>query len=162
MDRQGKDPDTMSAEQIMTFCEQLEEAEDFTPAVKKEAGKGKSKGKGQKPSSNDKGDGKYYCLLHGKNDSHDSNDCHKLKDQAKRLKTGNSQTGSSKNKTWKRDSDKSTNKSKKELNAMTKKMEKLQKEVNSIKKRKSDDDDESVHNIEREMFDCDISDDISV
>ena len=159
MDRQGKDPDTMRAKDIMTFLEQLEEAEEFDPIQKKGNNNNNKKTKGKDGKSSN-GKATKYCMLHGNNTTHATEECHKMKDSAKRLKTtGDSGKGSSsKNKTWKRESKDSTNKSKKELNAMTKKLSKLKKEVNSLsKKRKSDDSsdtssDGEMFNIEKELF----------
>ena len=82
--------------------------------------------------------------------THNTDDCLVLKKQAKALRDNNGERKPAyKNKTWKRDADKSTSSSKKELAAFVKKT--ARKELHAFaKKRKadSDDDEESLNAIE--------------
>jgi len=155
MDKQGFDPIEKTLAEVVDFCERMENAEgDFEPA--RNGGK-TNKSKDNKSKSKDKsnGGGK-YCLLHGDNHTHNTDDCLVLKKQAKALKTNDGDRKPAfKNKTWKRDADKSTNSSKKELAAFVRKQ--ARKELYAFaKKRKvseDDDDEKSLNNIEEGEID---------
>jgi hypothetical protein len=104
---------------------------------------GKSSTNNNNTKSNGQG-GTKYCLLHGNNTTHNSDDCHVLKKQAAILKgDGGGKMPASKNKTWKRDANKSTSTSKKELAAFVRKQ--ARKELHAFskeaKKRKVIEDD---------------------
>ena len=153
MDRQGIDPLQRTLGEVVMFLEQIESAEEHdhksTPVTNKKKG-----GKKNSPSSGDK-----YCLIHG-HGGHSSDECHKLKAEAKRLKTGGESKpkGSYSNKTWKRNADGKRKKSQNELNAFVKKSikEGVKKELNALskdKKRKSSDD-----AINLNAFDADLKD----
>ena len=105
MERQGFDPIGKTPQQVITFMEQCESAEEFSAtkdtlftkesnASKKTASTKKSK----KPKASGKTTGEEYCLVHGWG-GHSSDDCKKLQAEAKKLKGGSSDT-KSKNKTW--------------------------------------------------------------
>ena len=155
MDKQGFDPVEKTLAQVIDFCERVENAEDFEPARK--GGETKSKdGKKSSSSSAKKtsgGNGSKYCLLHGNNNSHATDECMVLKKQAKALRSNN-ESGDRKpphkNKTWKRDADKSTNSSKKELAAFVRKQSRKELCAFAKKRKASDDsdDDESVSHME--------------
>ena len=162
MDRQGKDPDTMTPNQLVNFLEQIENAEDFVPDG---TVKNKKDGKKKSSKSNNNKEGDFYCMVHGKNHTHNSDDCNVLKREAKKLKGGNTSSGTgggnSSNKTWSRKAEEARKKSRGELNAIIK--EAVKEELNSLK-RKSDDDSSvepgEVSNIEKEMFDLGIDDEL--
>ncbi len=86
----GFDPSNGTIKEFTKFCERLErtaeEVEDKIPLKKKGNFK---KRQGEKPDIN-KGrsinKSKHYCLLHGPNQSHDTNDCTKLKREAEKQK----------------------------------------------------------------------------
>jgi len=155
MDKQGFDPIEKTLAEVVDFCERMENAEgDFEPA--RNGGK-TNKSKDSKSKSKDKSNGgSKYCLLHGDNHTHNTDDCLVLKKQAKALKTNDGDRKPAfKNKTWKRDADKSTNSSKKELAAFVRKQ--ARKELYAFaKKRKvseDDDDEKSLNNIEEGEID---------
>jgi hypothetical protein len=156
MDKQGFDPVEHTLTDVIHFCERMEATEDFDPA--RDGGKTKSKdGKVPRKDSSKKGktEGSKYCLLHGNNGSHNTDDCMVLKTQAKTLRGNDGDRKPAyKNKTWKRDADKSTNSSKKELAAFVRKQ--TRKELYAFaKKRKAsdDDDDKSVNAMEEGELD---------
>ena len=131
-------------QQVIDFMERIELTEDFD-SDKKVTTVAKKNNNKKKSSSNTTADGTYECMVHGKNNTHDTSDCKTLKAQVKKLKTnntggaGNNKKG--KNKTWKKESKEKTTDSKKELAALTKQVNELTKqlEVNAIepvKKRK--------------------------
>lgn len=152
MDKQGFDPLEKSLQEVVDFCERMEASEDFDPA--REGGKTKSKdGKSNKsPHKGKSSGGSKHCLFHGNNDTHNTDDCLVLKKQVGALR--NNKDGDRKppfkSKTWKRDADKSTNSSKKELAAFVRKQ--TRKELYAFaKKRKiseDEEDQESVHAME--------------
>ena len=138
MDRQGFDPLTHTAQQVIDFMERIELTEDFD-SDKKVTTVAKKNNNKKKSSSNTTADGTYECMVHGKNNTHDTSDCKTLKAQVKKLKTNNTGGASnnnkkSKNKTWKKESKEKTTDSKKELAALTKQVNELTKqlEVNAI------------------------------
>jgi len=147
MDRQGFDPLTCTPDQVVAFMEQIETSEDFDGDKKNTTTVSTKKGTGKKKAgtgnNNANSDG-FYCIMHGKNTSHDTNDCTALKAHVKKTKTGtdaNTQKGKGKNKTWKNKSEKETTDSKKELAALTKQVKDLSKKIDlnviePVKKRK--------------------------
>jgi hypothetical protein len=125
----------------------MEEAEDFQPGrdAKKKNSNKKAKGEKKHEKSAPSADGPKYCLLHGDNHTHVTDECHVLKKQAGALRRRNDDDDRKPpyKKSWKRDADKGTNSSKKELAAFVRKQ--ARKELNAFaKKRKasSDEDDE--------------------
>ena len=121
----------------MQFFEQIEAAEEHESHAK-QVSKDHKKSRGKRdsgPSDNNK-----YCLIHG-HGNHSSDECHKLKAEAKRLKSNNhhdQSKGKSSNKTWKREADDGRKKSQKELNAFVKKFIKdgVKKGLNAMSKDK--------------------------
>ena len=86
----GFDPSNGSIKDFTKFCERLErtegEVEDQIPLKKKgnfEKRQGEKPFLGKDRSSHKS---KHYCLLHGPNGSHDTNDCTKLKKEAEKQK----------------------------------------------------------------------------
>ncbi len=89
MEKQGFDPDTKTLVEIIQFCERMEEAEDFgvgrdaqktkttTNKVKYDKVKYDKVKTDKKEKSSSSGDQK-YCLIHGDNHTHDSDECHVL------------------------------------------------------------------------------------
>jgi hypothetical protein len=137
---QGKDPLLMGTTLFINAMEAIESAEtDFNAASNGDSGtsakksnKSSKKAKRSNKSTNSGDGGEYYCLKHGKNSTHATDDCLVLKRLANKG-SGNTNT-KSKNKTWKRDADKSTSESKKEVAAFLKKA--VKKELNSFLKAK--------------------------
>jgi len=126
------------------------------------------KGNGKKVTKkNNNTSGQKFCLLHGNNNTHTTNECNTLKAQAKKLKgdTGGNAgkaKGKGKNKTWNDKSEDETDKSKGELAAFIKKAvkDRLKQELKSIdKKCKSDSDNSSMDlhavDVELQEFNCD-------
>jgi len=139
MDRQGFDPLTHTPNEVVAFMERIEMSEDFD-GDKKVAKVNPTKGKKKTNNYNNNSsgtneDGSKYCMLHGKNNTHNTDECKTLKADVKKRK-GNDSNGS-KNKTWKNSKDNSADASKKELAALTKKIEKLSKKVdlNALEKK---------------------------
>jgi len=156
MDRQDFDPMAKTAQEIVKLMENIEMSEDFDGDAKKkiaQATSGAKKGNSNKATKkNNNTSGQKFCLLHGNNNSHTTDECNTLKAQAKKLKgdTGRNAgkaKGKGKNKTWNNKSKDETDKSKGELAAFVKKAVKdgLKQELKPIdKKRKSDSDDSSM------------------
>ena len=152
MDEHDFDPLAHSLEELISFCERLESAEQLErgAAEHKQPSNGKkSSSKKFKSSRNnsDSGSGK-WCHYH-ETDTHNTADCETLKRIKSREKNGNSSSGPSKNKTWKRKADDAKSYSKKELSAIGKKaakdaIKKAKAECNAVAKRKSEDDEMSV------------------
>jgi hypothetical protein len=148
MEKQDFDPDTKTLIEVIQFCERMEEAEDFRPGrdAKKTNSNKKAKGEKKHENSAPSGDGPKHCLLHGDNYTHVTDECHVLKKQAAALRRRDDDDNRKPpytNKSWKRDADKETGSSKKELAAFVRKQ--ARKELHAFaKKRKasSDEDDE--------------------
>ena len=154
MDRQGFDPVENTIDAAVDFMERIEDTEDFDadrntkPAAKK-SGHGNKSGK---KSTDNKGKSEYFCLCHGKNSSHNTEDCHKMINEAKRLKKadgkGDGKSGNGKygNKTWSRKADEASKAAKQDLASFIRKEIKkgVKKDLKAIsKKRKSDDSEAS-------------------
>ena len=156
MDRQGIDPDSKTLIEVVNLFERIEASEDNVEDKFTKVQKGKG-GKTNKSSGKKSGEGQFYCLLHGANSSHNTDDCHKMKADAKRLKTDEGKKGGKtfSNKQWKRQADDGKNQSKNELNKLVKKA--VRKEMNNAeKKRKSDDSDQEVNALEEHLFQMDL------
>ncbi len=154
MEKQDFNPDEKNLIEVIQFCERMEEAEDFHPD--KNNKKTTQKPKADKKEKSSSSEGPKHCLLHGDNYTHTTNECHVLKKQAKSLRhqDDDDRKPPYKNKSWKRDAEKGTSSSKKELAAFVRKQ--ARKELHAFaKKRKassSEDDEEgsagSLHNLE--------------
>ena len=146
MDRQGFDPLVHEPNEVVDFMERIENAEehDHDKKTVKVAAKNDKKRNGN--NNNNKNDsngtkGSKYCMLHGNNNTHDTTECKSLQAHAKKLKDEKGSNGKSKNKSWQNKSKQGTDDSKKELAALTKRVDSLVKaqELNAIepvKKRK--------------------------
>jgi hypothetical protein len=155
------DPIIKTLAEVVDFCKRMEAVEDFEPAHDGQKTSHKSKSDKKKDySKQGKSDSKSsdkYCLLHGNNTSHTTDECHVLKKQAQSLRKTAKRDGDQKpafnNKTWKRDASKSATTSKRELATFVRKQ--ARKELYAFtKKRKmtNNNDDEkstaSLNNIE--------------
>ena len=166
MDKLDFDPVVSTLSKVIQFCERMEAAEDFEPARNgnktNNSSKDKSKNKSKGNASN-KGNGDKYCLLHGDNNTHTTDECHVLKKQAKQLRGNDGDKKPAfKNKTWKRDADKSTSSSKKELATFVRKQARKELYAFAKKRKANDDDDEksvaSLNNVEsKEEGEIDLS-----
>ena len=150
MAKQDFDPFASTSVEVLAFCERMEAAEAvFQPTNNKGKAGGNSKDSSKKKSSGGrKSEGQYYCLHHGKNGSHDTNDCQTLQKQSKKLKSGDEHTGKHGNKTWSRKAEQNKEKSKKELAALMRKT--VRSELNALnksKKRKESDDDSDAASV---------------
>jgi hypothetical protein len=154
MDKQGFDPVEGTLDDLVTMMENIEASEEFV-GDKSESNKKKGSSssnnntKGKRSSSSN---GEQYCMLHGKG-NHATEDCIKLKAEAKRLK-GNSDKESSgknyqksKNKTWERKSNEASGKAKSDLAAIIKKQVKTEVKA-AEKKRKAAAESEDLGNVE--------------
>jgi hypothetical protein len=144
MDRQGFDPLTKTPYETLAFMENIEASEDFDAdkkvAVATKKGNGKKK-TGNYGNNNEESNGSKYCMLHGKNNTHHTENCNTLKADVKKRKNNNNSNGTGTKKTWKNKSKDSTDDSKKELAALVKKVNKLTKQaelnaIEPIRKRK--------------------------
>ena len=73
---------------LIDFCENLEELEELEQQAntkKASTKKGGSKGK-KRSAESDKGDKKYHCMLHGANNTHNTEDCSVMTNQAKKMR----------------------------------------------------------------------------
>ena len=161
---QSKDPLLMSYFELVATLENYESAEtDFDATTKSQNSNGnkkksiakKGKPQGNKPKGEDE-PGSKYCIRHGWNNTHTTDECAVLKKLAeadKAAKGGNK----SKNKTWKRTNEdtKSTpskDQTKKEIQSFIK--EAFKAELKAAKKRKTKD----LNNVEIENDDTDWGD----
>ncbi len=84
---QDFDTSVKSFEELLNFCENLEELEELEksqtstkkPSAKKEGHKGKK-------SHSESSGKKYHCILHGHNNSHNTDDCAVMASQAKKMR----------------------------------------------------------------------------
>ena len=170
MDKQNFDPTEGTITEVLNFCERMESSEEGFEKVRNDQ---KTNGKGGKPKANGKpklhNAGSKFCMLHGSNNTHDTEDCHVMKKTAESLKTGyknkndGQSKGGSKNQSWKRKADDGKKNTKNDLAAFVSKT--IRKELHAFnKKRKvdtdndnktTDDDDQSVNNFE--LTDVDLS-----
>lgn len=157
---QSKDPLTMSLSALINTLEDYESAEsDFEPASKSTGKKANGKNKkGSKPKSSSKTtDGEeYYCLKHGKNTTHGTDECKVLKNLIK-SESKPSVAKKSNNKTWKRDKSNDKKKVKEESNLASLVKKAVKAELKGAKKRDlnamqmtSDDDDIDMSGIDFE------------
>jgi hypothetical protein len=130
MNRQGFDPTDHTPMEVVEFCERMELAEemDTDKNTKKVSSKtDKNDGRGPKKKPKTSGEPKFYCKTHGKNYSHNTDEC---------------RAGKSKNKSWSRKAE-DGKKQAKDLAAFIKKT--IKSELNAIdKKRKSSDTDSTT------------------
>ena len=149
MDRQGFDPVSKSANEVITFCEQIETAEEFDGSTSTKKNLPVKKKKGDKDGNPIKK--KLHCNYHGYG-SHDTASCRKL--QADKNKS-NGGGGSYTNKTWSRKSAEATAKNRKELAAFIKKQvaKGVQKELHSMDKNRKADDSDDDSDIELNALD---------
>ena len=106
MERQGFDPIEHALNEVVDFMENIESTEDLIRVENKSKPKADKK-KSKTTSASDGGQKKppHYCSHHGANWTHDTADCHVLKNNS----NGNG------NKTWSRKAAEANDKSKKEL-----------------------------------------------
>jgi hypothetical protein len=151
---------TSSVAQLVDFCERLESTEERIDGSKPKHNKGtsppwkKSNKQDDKSSTKQQKGGRKWCVFH-ETDTHNTTDCHVIK----KMKASRKPDGS---KNWKNKAEQAKDKAKKELNALKKKVAKLQKNleenhnVETKPKRKADDSDDEVNALEREMKDVDM------
>jgi hypothetical protein len=121
MEKQDFDPDDKSLIKVVQFCKRMEEAEDFHRD--KDNKKNTKKPKANKKEKSSLSEGPKHCLLHGDNYTHNTDECHVLKKQAKSLRhwDDDNRKPPYKNKSWKQDVEQGTSSSKKELAAFVQK-----------------------------------------
>ena len=153
LDRQSVDPYELTPNQLISKLESIEASEDFDPTSKTVTKKKVTNTK----SSNTSKKSDFYCLLHGKNHTHDTDDCTKLKTEAKRLKGDKSKSTTKTNNhnksSWKKKATDASDKAKSEITALVKSsVKKAVKDLKAAdKKRKSsknDDDSEDLNVID--------------
>ena len=85
MRQQDFDPTQKTTAEFIQFLERCEEDESTQekPSTSSEKKNSKKRGRSETDSTTDK---QYYCMLHGKNHTHDTNDCNILKSQAKKMR----------------------------------------------------------------------------
>lgn len=145
MERQGFDPFANTITSLLDFCERMEVAESIDqPVARKSNNQGnKPAAKKGKPSGKGGGGGKYHCLHHGDNSTHDTADCIVIKKMVGSVsKDGNANKGKSKNKSWSRKAEDNKKQTEKDLAAFVRKA--MKKELNALskKRKKSDDEDD--------------------
>jgi len=135
MNRQGFDPTDHTPMQLIDFCERMElaEAMDADKNTKKVSTKtNKTEGRIPKKQKTS-GEPKFYCKTHGKNYSHNTEDC---------------RVGKSKNKSWSRKAE-DGKKQAKDLASFIKKT--IKAELNAIDKKRKSSDTDSVSSEEGEV-----------
>ena len=159
MERQGFDPIQHTPMEVVNFMERIETAEDFDGQKVSHQSNNKKKSSSEKKdnSSYAEGSGKKYCLVHGQG-NHSSDECFKLKEEAKRLKgdRSSSKDGSkskSHNKTWSKKSAESAALSKQELAALITKQVKegVKKSLASVEKKRKSSEDEDLNAIDLDL-----------
>ena len=153
LERQGVDPYAITPQALIGHLENIESSEDFDPNAKTTS---KKKASTSKSKDSSKKSGDFFCLLHGKNHTHDTDDCTKLKSEAKRLKgdgkTKSSGKDSGKKSNWKKKASDASDKAKSEISALVKKSVKQAvkdlKAVDKKRKSKSDSDNEDLNVID--------------
>ena len=146
MDKQGFDPLVKTPQEVVDFMERIEMSEDHdqkaTKVVAKNSNKKKASSNHNKTGDNN---GEYYCMLHGNNRTHSTDECKALKADVKKRKANDGDSkpkGKGKNKSWtKKPAENTVEESKQELAALVKKVQKLGKKlelnaVEPVKKRK--------------------------
>ena len=169
MDRQGFDPIENDIDQVVSFMENVETAEEFDTDKGTQKNTGKkvdNKKKTSKPNgggsgaSNGNGNnhnkGTKYCIVHGQC-SHTTSECRTIQNESKKAKTGNGngngggkQQGSSDNnkkngnKTWSRKAEEAKKEAQNDMAAFVQKevAKSYMKMVKAHKKRKCDDSDD--------------------
>ena len=167
--------DTMTLASILTLFEGIEQSENFEGETVKVNNNNKVAKKSGKSGQKSGNGGTKYCMLHGENTSHNSDQCRILQAQAKRLKTtgggGGSGKGSYGNKTWSRKANDAQKKAMKEINAFAKATYKKHFEANAVQEQDEDsnkrpysesessesEEEGEVHMMEEQMFNLDIA-----
>ena len=83
-------PTAGTLRKFQDFCERLEAALEETPADPQPK-QVSEKSKGNKKrcrNQNDEGKGKHFCMLHGQNSTHSTEQCRTLKKEANKFKKG--------------------------------------------------------------------------
>jgi hypothetical protein len=166
LDRQSKNIDNMSLGQILDFLEGIEMSEQHnkhpdTKVVnnnsnnKKPAKKGGSKN--YNAGSNNNGKKEKHCMHHGKNNTHNTDDCKVIQAQFKKSKADgddNKKNGKGKGK-WQDKGKKSAAESQKELAALVQKTaaKAVKDTMNKINKKRGSDSDDEVMAMELSEFD---------
>ena len=147
MEKQGYDPMAHPLNEAVDFLENIESSKDFDGTkveTKKKSASTKNKSKGSSSS------GEHYCMLHGKG-NHSTEDCVKLKAEAKRLKSNSSgkksSGGKSNDKSWDDKASKAAAKAKAKSDLATLVKRQVKMTIKDLKaadkKRKSSGDDSS-------------------
>ena len=162
MDRQGYDPMDNPITLTLDFMERQEANEEFdADKATKTSSKKEGKSKDGKSNAKPNGKQKYYCMLHGNNNSHDTKDCHQLQKEAKRLKSDGSNNGKPngngkfKNKTWTRKAEEAKATTQNDLASFIKKEVKkgIKKDLKALSKKRKSDDSSDSEDGELHMFD---------
>ena len=156
---QGFDPWNGDVRRLLSFCERMETAEAISNPVVHKPGKrnkdernGKNrdakKGRnGKENTSNGSSkDGNKYCMVHGKNNTHTTDQCNTLK---AKIKGDGDKSNGSQNKTWSKKADDAKKKTHRDLAAFVSKQvsKSIRKELNAVSTSKKEDetnDDKSV------------------
>ena len=164
MERQGHDPTINPIIDTIDFAERIEAAESpdqHKSPSKSGYSKNSSKKKSGSPKNGNSGSGGsdgYYCLHHGNNTSHETNDCIFLANQSKKAKSGSNwrdegivklnhkYSSGSKNKSWTRGADADRDKNKKDLATFMR--QQVRKEMNAYSKKRKSGDAGSLNNVE--------------
>ena len=160
MDEFNMDPLQCSLNEVVDFMERIESTEEFHgTTVSRDKSKNKSNGNNKsKPKGTGGGDS--YCMYHGKNKSHNTENCTVLLKLAEQKKTPNGSADADKKRkssvTWKKQSDDATKKSKKDLAAFVKSAIKkgVQTELQSNKRKKDEDesdDDDDLYVLDKQL-----------
>jgi hypothetical protein len=160
MERQGFDPFEHTVGEVVDFMEQIESSEDFDANSSKPKSDGKNantkKSNGNPKKGSNNPDGKKFCMMHGWNTTHTTEECHLIKGmvQNKKAKSGDSSNSNGKSSgNWKNKAAEKSKQTQKDLNTLIKKAvdEGIQKKLSS-KKRKSSDEELDLNAIDLEGF----------
>jgi hypothetical protein len=158
MEKQGFDPMDHVDEihKVVDFMERIESSEDFEEKATKPKAKDNSNGK-KKSRTQESNDSKFFCMFHGHNNTHNTDDCHLVKKLVSQSKSNNENSSNRKKVEWSDKASDSRKKSRKELAAFVKKeiAKGVQKTLAS-KKRKTDDLD--LNALEAELSDFNYED----
>ena len=147
MDRQGFDPLDRSLADVIAKLEDIESAEGFDAEATKVPAKTTKKKSPPKPSNESgQGNNKKHCLFHGWG-GHTTDECDKLKQQVKKLKSDNNSSYGKKDESAKKSGDwkKKADKAKKDSDGFAMTMNKIvnkavKKAIKNDRKRRSSDD----------------------
>ena len=141
MQRQGFDYTVATPGKLLDFCERLESAEITEGTHNKTTPKKNAKkppSKSQKTSNNN--DGSFFCLHHGKNHTHNTDDCRVVQNMTASIQKGGTKTYASGKNKWSKKAEDAKKQTQKELANYVRKVVRKELSAFDSNKRKAEDD----------------------